>query len=152
MTLKRVKSWGEAGTIPGAGIVLALPSGYMNTAGGPVAGLMRYYKSQPERVVVIHDDLDLPEGAIRLKRGGGHGGHNGLRDIHKALGTPEFYRIRIGIGRPPGRMDPADYVLKSIPRGERAEWELSRSEAIDATEMLIDQGLEVAQQRYHAPQ
>lgn len=147
-----MKSFGDAATLPGAGVVLAVPSGYMNTSGGPVAGLMRYYKSTPERVIVLHDDLDLPEGALRLKRGGGHGGHNGLRDIHKALGTPEFHRVRIGIGRPPGRMDPADYVLRPIPSAQRAEWELTRSQAIDATQMLIDQGLEAAQQRYHAPQ
>ena len=150
VTLKRLKSFGDVAMVPGAGVVLAVPSGYMNTSGGPVAGLARYYKTPPGQVVVIHDDLDLPVGTIRLKRGGGHGGHNGLRDIQKALGTPEFVRVRLGIGRPPGRMDPADYVLRPIPSAERAEWELVTSEAIDATRMLLGQGLEAAQQRYHS--
>ena len=150
VTLKRVKSWGEAAKIPGSPIVVAIPSGYMNTSGGPVAGLARYFKTPPEQVIVIHDDLDLVAHALKLKRGGGHGGHNGLRDIQKALGTPEFVRIRIGIGRPPGRMDPADYVLQKIPASHREDWGVTESDAIDAVGLMITDGLEAAQQRYHS--
>ncbi len=150
VALKRLKSFGEVATLPGSGVVLAVPAGYMNTQGGPVSGLMRYYKTSPERVIVIHDDLDLPVGAIRLKRGGGHGGHNGLRDISKALSTPDFIRVRLGIGRPPGRMDAADYVLRPVPRSEQAQWERVRDDAIDAATMAIEQGLEPAQQKYHS--
>lgn len=150
--LKRLKAFGLVGTIPGQHTVLVVPSGFMNTSGGPVAGLAAYYRTPPERVVVIHDDLDLPVGQLRLKHGGGHGGHNGLRDIIKALGTPEFQRVRVGIGRPPGRMDPADYVLRRMSREQRDQFEPVVARAIDATELLIRDGLEVAQQRFHGPQ
>lgn len=124
----------------------------MNTSGGPVSALAKYFKVPAERVVVLHDELDLPLGTLRLKKGGGHGGHNGLRDIQKALGSPEFHRIRMGIGRPPGRMDPAAYVLKPFGSSERPEVELMQSNAIDAVETLVTHGLLEAQQRFHAPQ
>lgn len=150
LALKRLKSFGDVVKVPAQPIVLAVPSGYMNTSGGPVSSLVRYFSTTPERVIVIHDDLDLPVGTIRLKRGGGHGGHNGLRDIHKALGSPDFVRIRLGVGRPPGRMDPAEYVLRTFPKAEAAEVERVRADAIDAVEMFIAEGLEAAQQRFHS--
>src|ERR1700712_744747 len=98
----------------GARVVLAKPRSYMNESGGPAAAVLNFYKVAPERLVVVHDELDLPFGAIRLKVGGGHGGHNGLRSLDRSLGTKEYLRVRVGIGRPPGRQDPADYVLKDF--------------------------------------
>ena len=152
VTLSKQKSWGFSARIPSQPIVLAVTTGYMNTSGGPVSALAKYFKVPAERVVVLHDELDLPLGTLRLKKGGGHGGHNGLRDIQKALGTPEFHRIRMGIGRPPGRMDAAAYVLKPFGSSERSEVELMQSNAIDAVEALVAHGLLEAQQRFHAPQ
>lgn len=151
VTLSKQKSWGYAAKIPGSPVILAVTAGYMNVSGGPVAALAKYYRVAPEQIVVLHDELDLPLGTIRLKRGGGHGGHNGLRDIHKALGTPEFHRIRLGIGRPPGRMDPAAFVLKPFATAEQPEVDLMRHRAIDAVTALVERGLEPAQQLFHAP-
>lgn len=131
---------------------MAVTTGYMNTSGGPVHALAKYFKIPAERVVVMHDELDLPLGTMKLKKGGGHGGHNGLRDIQKALGTPDFVRIRMGIGRPPGRMEPAAYVLKPFGSSEKAEVELMQHNAIDAAETLVTRGLLEAQQRFHSPQ
>ena len=105
----------------GPKIVLAKPNSFMNVSGGPVAGLAQFYGIPPERVVVVHDELDIPFDAVRLKIGGGHGGHNGVRDVAKALNTPEFPRVRVGIGRPPGRQDPADWVLQPFPASAREE-------------------------------
>ena len=109
----------------GPKIVLAKPNSFMNVSGGPVAGLAQFYGIPPERVVVVHDELDIPFDAVRLKIGGGHGGHNGVRDVAKALNTPEFPRVRVGIGRPPGRQDPADWVLQPFPASAREEVALS---------------------------
>jgi len=149
--LKRLKSWGEAGKVPGSPIVVAVPSGYMNTSGGPVSALARYFSVPASQVIVVHDDLDLEAGVVRLKQGGGHGGHNGLRDIDKALGTSEYVRIRMGIGRPPGRMDPAAYVLKPFSRAEADQVALQVDSACDAVAMVVKEGLAAAQQRFHAP-
>lgn len=149
LVLKRLKSFGDVVKVPGRPLVLAVPAGYMNTSGAPVSALVRYFSTTPERVIVIHDDLDLPVGTLRLKRGGGHGGHNGLRDISKALGTPDFVRVRVGVGRPPGRMDPADYVLRRFATAEAADVDRVRGAAIDAAELFIAEGLEAAQQRFH---
>ena len=104
----------------GPKVVLAKPNSFMNVSGGPVAGLAQFYGIPPERVVVVHDELDIPFDALRLKVGGGHGGHNGVRDVAKALNTPDFPRVRVGIGRPPGRQDPADWVLQPFPASARA--------------------------------
>jgi len=123
----------------------------MNDSGGPVAGLARFYGTEPERVVVVHDELDIPYDTIKLKTGGGHGGHNGVRDIAKALATPEFPRVRVGIGRPVGRQDPADWVLDPFSATERQTLPILVSDAADAVEMLVDEGLVAAQQRFHAP-
>src|SRR5690606_36365409 len=103
----------------GAKLVLAKPNSFMNVSGGPVANLARFYDVAPERVVVVHDELDIPFDTIKLKSGGGHGGHNGVRDAAKALGTPDFPRVRVGIGRPPGRQAAADWVLDPWSSAER---------------------------------
>lgn len=133
----------------GPKLVLAKSNGYMNTSGGPVSALAKYFDVPAERIVVLHDDLDLPFDALKLKQGGGHGGHNGLRDIAKALGTPEFLRVRIGIGRPPGQQDPADFVLRPFGKTERDTLGVLLEEAADAVEALVDEGLLAAQQRFH---
>lgn len=133
----------------GPKLILAKPNSYMNTSGGPVAALVKYFGVEPDRVIALHDDLDLPFDTLKLKQGGGHGGHNGLRDIAKALGTPEYFRVRIGIGRPPGQQDPADFVLKPFASGERAALAVLLTDAADATEALVTEGLLHAQQRFH---
>lgn len=130
-------------------LILAKSNGYMNTSGGPVSALMKYFDIPVERLIVIHDELDLPFDSLKLKSGGGHGGHNGLRDIAKALGTPDFLRVRIGIGRPPGQQDPADYVLKPFASSERDTLAVLLEDAADATEALVEDGLVAAQQRFH---
>jgi PTH1 family peptidyl-tRNA hydrolase len=147
---KRSNSDVAEGRLAGRKIVLARPRTYMNVSGGPVAGLVKYFSVPPEEIVVVHDDLDLDFGVIRLKRGGGEGGHNGLRSISRSLGTKDYYRVRVGIGRPPGRQDPADFVLKRFSSVERKELEFALDLAADATEALLQEGLEPAQNRFHA--
>jgi len=131
-------------------LVLAKPLSFMNEAGGPVVNAARFYKVPVERIVVAHDDLDLPFGALRLKRGGGDGGHNGLRSITRSLGSREYLRVRVGIGRPPGRQDPADFVLEDFRAAERKDLPFFVDRAADAVEALITDGLEQAQNRFHA--
>ena len=138
------------GRLAGRPVVLARPRTYMNVTGGPVAGLLRYYSVDPADLVVVHDDLDLPFGVVRLKRGGGEGGHNGLRSISASIGTKDYLRVRFGIGRPPGRQDPADFVLKRFSATERKEVEFAVDLAADAVEALLLDGLEPAQNRFHA--
>ena len=137
------------GEVDGRRVVLAKPSTYMNVSGGPVAGLVQYFGLTPDHVVVVHDELDIPFADVRLKIGGGEGGHNGLRDITKALGTKDYVRVRVGVGRPPGRMDPADFVLKDFAGAERKELPWLVDAAADAVEMVLTQGLEKAQQVLH---
>lgn len=131
-------------------VTLARPRSYMNLSGPPLAAVVSFYKISPERVVVIHDELDIPFGVMRLKLGGGDNGHNGLRSITAALGTRDYYRVRFGIGRPPGRMDPASFVLKDFSAAERKDLPWAIDRAADATETLISQGLAAAQNLYHA--
>jgi PTH1 family peptidyl-tRNA hydrolase len=131
-------------------VVLAKPRSYMNVSGGPVSNVVRYFKTAPTELIVVHDDLDLPFGTIRLKRGGGEGGHNGLRSISQSLGTRDYLRARFGIGRPPGRMDPADFVLRRFSGAERTEADLAVQLCADAVEALLSDGLEPAQNRFHA--
>jgi len=133
----------------GPKLVLAKSNGYMNTSGGPVSALAKYFGVPPERTVVLHDELDLPFDSLKVKQGGGHGGHNGLRDIAKALGTPDYLRVRIGIGRPPGRQDPADFVLKPFAGAEREALGVLLEDAADAAASLVDEGLLATQQRFH---
>ena len=138
------------GRLAGRSAVLAVPRTYMNVSGGPVAGLLRYYGVAPADLVVVHDDLDLGFGVVRLKRGGGEGGHNGLRSISASIGTKDYLRVRFGIGRPPGRQDPADFVLKRFSGAERKELDFAVDLAADAVEALLTDGLEPAQNRFHA--
>jgi PTH1 family peptidyl-tRNA hydrolase len=137
--------------VGGPKVVLAVPSTYMNTSGGPVAGLLRYYDVPVDRLVVLHDELDIDAGLVRLKRGGGEGGHNGLRSISQSIGSKDYYRVRLGIGRPPGRQDPADFVLRDFGKAEREELPFLLGDAADAVEAIIEVGLTDAQQRFHAP-
>jgi len=129
--------------------VLAKPRSYMNESGGPVAGLRDFFKVPVERIVVVHDELDLPYGAIRLKLGGGDNGHNGLKSLRRSLGSGEFHRVRVGIGRPPGRQDPADWVLRDFTAAEQKELDLHLERAADAVEVLLGEGLAAAQNRYN---
>lgn len=133
----------------GPKVVLMKSLGYMNTSGGPVSAVAKFYGIDPDHIIVVHDELDIPFDTIKLKIGGGEGGHNGLRDITKALGTKDYYRVRTGIGRPPGRMDTADFVLKPFSSTEAKDLPFLISNAADATMMLVKEGLLATQQRYH---
>ncbi len=137
------------GDPPGVRAVLARPRSYMNLSGGPVASLCDYFGVGPDRLVVVHDELDLPYGRLRVKYGGGDNGHNGVRSVRLAIGTGDFYRVRFGVGRPPGRMDPAAYVLKPWSPAERRELDLNVDRAADAVEALLTEGLADAQNRYN---
>jgi peptidyl-tRNA hydrolase, PTH1 family len=138
------------GRLAGVPVTLAKPRTYMNTSGGPVAALVSFYKVPPERVVIVHDELDIPFGTVRLKLGGGDNGHNGLRSITKSLGTNAYNRIRIGIGRPPGRMDAAAFVLRDFSTTERKELPLLIDRGADAVETLLAKGMAAAQNTFHA--
>ena len=130
-------------------IVLARPDGYMNESGGPASLLVRYYKVPVERVIVAHDDIDLAEGRLQVRRGGGSAGHNGLKDIVKALGAAEFLRVRLGVGRPPGRQDPADYVLEPIPKRLADDFAVLVERGADAALDLTRMPLPEAQNRHN---
>jgi len=138
------------GRLAGLPVIVAKPTSFMNLSGPPLVALAGFYKIPADRIVVIHDDLDLPFGTIRLKRGGGDGGHNGLRSVTRALGSRDFSRVRIGIGRPAGRQDPADYVLSNFGPAERNELPLTIELAADAVEALLRSGLAAAQNEIHA--
>ena len=131
-------------------LVLAKPMTYMNLSGGPAAALRQFYKVSVGRIVAVHDELDIPYGVIRLKAGGGEGGHNGLRSMARSLASKDFVRVRVGIGRPPGRQDPADYVLRDFTATERKDLDLLVDRAADAIEAIIVRGLEPAQNAFHA--
>ncbi len=133
----------------GPKLVLAKPNTFMNVSGGPVAALLRFYSVEPSRLIVVHDDLDLPFDTIKLKVGGGHGGHNGLRDIISATGTGDFIRVRVGIGRPPGRQPAADYVLHDFASVERTALPNLLTDAADAVELIAAVGVTAAQQKFH---
>ncbi|MBF6316401.1 aminoacyl-tRNA hydrolase [Nocardia cyriacigeorgica] len=135
--------------LDGRQVLIAKPRSFMNLSGRPVAALARFFSVPATEVIVVHDELDLPFGAIRLKRGGGEGGHNGLRSVSQALTTKDYLRTRIGIGRPPGRQDPADYVLKPFSAPERKEVPVLVEQAADAVELLLRVGLETAQNQLH---
>lgn len=135
----------------GPQLVLAKPLSFMNVSGTAIAGLLRFYKLKPDRLIVVHDELDIPFDTIRLKLGGGPGGHNGVKSVGVNLGTPDFFRVRVGIGRPPGRQDPADFVLRDFSAIERRSLPNLVQEAADAVVLLARDGLEPTQQRVHAP-
>ena len=125
----------------GPKIILAKPRTYMNNSGGPVSGLMKFYDVAIQNVIVIHDELDIDAGAVRVKQAGGHAGHNGLRDIIAAADSNDFARVRVGIGRPPGRMDAADFVLKNFSAEERKELPLLLALSADAVEEIVSKGV-----------
>jgi PTH1 family peptidyl-tRNA hydrolase len=131
-------------------IVLARPRCYMNESGGPLKALSTFYKVPADRLVVVHDELDLPFGTLRVKLGGGDNGHNGLRSLRSSLGTGDFYRVRIGIGRPPGRKDVSDHVLSDYSSAERRDVPFQVDRAADAVESLIVDGLAATQQTYNS--
>ena len=137
------------GRLAGRSVVLAKPRCYMNESGRQIGPVAKFFSVQPADVIVVHDDLDLDFGRIRLKVGGGEGGHNGLRSVAAALGSKGFQRVRIGIGRPPGRMDPAAFVLQPFAAAERTELPTICEQAADATELLIELGMEPAQNIVH---
>jgi peptidyl-tRNA hydrolase, PTH1 family len=136
--------------LAGRRVALAKPRSFMNLSGGPVVATARFYKVDPANLIVIHDELDLDFATVRLKLGGGENGHNGLRSISKSIGTRDYLRVRFGIGRPPGRMDPADFVLRDFSTTERKELALHVDHCADAVEALVGKGLEAAQNLFHA--
>ncbi|MDQ0822108.1 PTH1 family peptidyl-tRNA hydrolase [Arthrobacter sp. V4I6] len=135
--------------IGGPRVVLAKPLSYMNVSGGPVSALAKFFDIDPGHVIAVHDEIDIPFNTVKIKIGGGEGGHNGLRDISKALATKDFLRVRVGVGRPPGRMDTADYVLRDFSSTEKKELPFLLDSAADAVELLIRDGLLAAQQQFH---
>lgn len=146
---RRVRASVVEGHLTGRRVVLAKPTTYMNESGGPVAGLQEFFDVPPDRIVVVHDELDLGFGVVRVKRGGGDNGHNGLRSITRSLGTPDYLRVRAGIGRPPGRMDPADFVLRDFSKVELKELGVEIEVAADAVESLLSRGLADTQNVLH---
>jgi PTH1 family peptidyl-tRNA hydrolase len=135
--------------IGGARLILAKPNSFMNLSGGPTAALLKFYKLPASRLIVVHDELDIPFDRIRLKFGGGAGGHNGVKDIISAIGTADFTRVRVGIGRPPGRQSTADFVLRDFGSTERATLPNLLTDAADAVEQIARDGLTAAQLRFH---
>lgn len=136
--------------VPGPRVVLAKPRSYMNEVGGPTKALATFYKVTPATIVAIHDELDIDFGTLRVKRGGGDNGHNGLKSLRSSFGSGDFYRVRAGIGRPPGRQDVADFVLSNYSSSERKELPFQVDSAADAVESLVTDGLEKTQQRYNS--
>ncbi|GGJ92566.1 peptidyl-tRNA hydrolase [Pilimelia anulata] len=130
-------------------LVLVKPLTYMNLSGGPASALLRFYGGTPDRVIAVHDELDLPYGQVRAKSGGGEGGHNGLRSLSRSLATRDYLRVRCGIGRPPGRQDAADYVLSNFSSVERKEIDFLIDRAGDVVESLMTKGLEPTQNMFH---
>jgi len=139
-----------SGKLAGQGVIVAKPMSYMNLSGGPVASVGGYYKIPPERIIVVHDEIDLPFGTIRLKQGGGDAGHNGVKSVTAALRTNNFYRVRVGVGRPPGRREAAHHVLNDFTKAERKELPLLVERAADAVEALLERGLAAAQNEFHS--
>ena len=133
----------------GPKLILVKPLTFMNLSGAPVVALAQFFKVPVDNVLAVHDELDVPYGQVRVKRGGGEGGHNGLRSMSKSLGSKEYARVRFGIGRPPGRQDPADYVLSDFSGAERKELEFLVDRAADVVEAVVLEGVEWAQNKYH---
>jgi PTH1 family peptidyl-tRNA hydrolase len=131
-------------------IILGKSKSYMNETGGPVKALANFYSVEPNNVIALHDELDIPFAAIRTKIAGGDNGHNGLKSMTSAFGTAEYYRIRLGIGRPMGEQDPADFVLKAFSKVEQKELGEFISRSADAVESLINSGLELTQQNFNS--
>ncbi len=136
-------------SIGGPRVVLARTRGYMNETGGPVSALMKFYKVPADRVIAVHDELDIPFDTLRIKLGGGDNGHNGLRSLRSSLGTGDFYRVRVGVGRPPGRQQPADFLLSDYSAAERKVLPFQVDRAADAVESLVTRGLERTQNEFN---
>jgi PTH1 family peptidyl-tRNA hydrolase len=147
---KQVKAEVIETRISGIRTVLAKPRSYMNESGGPVSGLLKFFKLEPATLVVVHDELDIDFGVLRAKYGGGDNGHNGLKSIRKSLGTGEYYRVRFGVGRPPGRQNPADFVLNEFSSTERKDLPFAVDRTADAVESLLTDGLEATQGKYNS--
>ncbi|WP_157249339.1 aminoacyl-tRNA hydrolase [Nonomuraea typhae] len=145
----KFKAKGGAAVLETRAAILVKPLSYMNLSGGPAKQLADFYKIPPERVIVVHDELDVPYGALRAKLGGGDNGHNGLKSITKVFGTRDYLRVRFGIGRPPGRMDPAAFVLKDFATAERKDLAFLVDRGADVVESLMERGLEATQNEYH---
>jgi PTH1 family peptidyl-tRNA hydrolase len=141
-----------SGRLAGLPVLIVKPMTFMNLSGSAVTAVSRFYKIPPDRTIVVHDELDLPFASIRLKLGGGDNGHNGLRSVTSSLGTRDYYRVRIGVGRPPGRQDPADFLLSDFTSAERKELPLIVDRAADAVEALLGRGLAAAQNEFHPAQ
>jgi PTH1 family peptidyl-tRNA hydrolase len=139
------------GQMAGRNVLLAKPQSYMNNSGQPVRSLADFYKIPVDRLIVVYDDLDLPTGTVRLRPEGGSGGQNGMKDIIQHLGTREFARLRMGIGRPPGRMDPVDYVLQDFSKDEWEVMQVALDTAVDALETWLADGIQLAMSRYNGP-
>jgi peptidyl-tRNA hydrolase, PTH1 family len=133
----------------GPRLILAKPLTYMNLSGGPVAALAQFFKIPPHQVIAVHDELDIPYGQLRVKIGGGEGGHNGLRSMSRSLGTKDYVRVRVGVGRPSGRQDPADHVLSDFSAAERKDLEFMVDRSADAVESVVTEGVERTQNAYH---
>jgi PTH1 family peptidyl-tRNA hydrolase len=147
------KSFGAligSGAVAGESVVLAKPQRYMNLSGEPVATILRYYRLDADSLIVIHDDLDIESGRIKIQAGAGAGGHRGIDSIIEALGHKDFIRVRVGVGRPPEEMEGADYVLSPISKDQSEDIGKAIASAADAVEMIIEKGLEAAQQKYHS--
>lgn len=134
---------------PGPRVILVKPSTFMNISGPPIAALSQFYRIPPEQIIVIHDELDLPPHQLRLKQGGGEGGHNGLKSLSQSLGTKNYLRLRVGIGRPPGRMNPADFVLSDFPAAESTQWQVTTELAAEAINDVATLGWAQAQTQLH---
>ena len=141
---------GGTGGVGGVRVVLARPRCYMNETGGPVSTLAKFYKVPVERIVAVHDELGIPFDTMRVKLGGGDNGHNGLRSMRKSLDSGDFHRVRVGIGRPPGRQDPADFVLSDYSSAERRVVPFQIDRAADAVETLLSEGLAQTQSRFNS--
>lgn len=139
-----------SGSIPGPRVVLAKPSVFMNESGGPVVSLLAFYRIPLDHLLVVHDDLDLPLGVLRLKRGGGEGGHNGLRSISRSTGSTSYARVRLGVGRPPGRMDAADFVLRDFSGAERGDVEFMVNDAAEAVRDVLTSNFDQIQANINA--
>jgi PTH1 family peptidyl-tRNA hydrolase len=146
---KRARALTWDGRVDGRRVLLVKPTTYMNESGQAVASLSSFFKVSPDRIIAVHDELDLPFGSLRLKLGGGDNGHNGLRSMRQSLGSGEFYRARVGIGRPPGRMDPAAFVLRDFGAAERGEVPGLVERVSDAVAALMTQGLDRAQSQFN---
>ena len=138
-------------TLDGERVWLARSLRYMNESGPSYASIAKKHDVAPDRLIAVHDEIDLPFGVLRIKAGGGTAGHNGLKSLQQALHTPDFVRVRLGVGRPPGRQEPADYVLEPFPKREEADVALLVDRGVDAVRTLVAEGSAVAQDRHKGP-